>query len=88
MAVKVLDAKSVELKVGSKVRKGDREYTVVSVGAPYEGIVRVGYWHGSLEEYKPSMCIPGTLAFPGADGDFRCPDLELIDPHLPKEREQ
>jgi len=79
MSPKVLDAEGRELKVGDRVCKGEREYTVVSVGAPYEGIVRVGYWHGSLNEYEPHFCIPGIVAEKSTDGTYRCPDLLLID---------
>lgn len=76
--VRILDANGREIRVGDRVRHGDREYTVVSAGAPYQGIVRVGYWHGSLDEYKPHFCIPGTVAEKTNGGDFRCSDLQLL----------
>lgn len=78
-APRILDAKGREIRVGDRVKHDGREYTVVSLGAPYGDIVRIGYWHGSLDEYKPHFCIPGTVAEETNGGDFLCSDLQLLD---------
>lgn len=80
LGLRVLDRNGAEIRVGDQVQKAGREYTVVSVGAPFQGIVRVGYWHGSLDEYEPHMCIPGTVAEETNCGSYRCTDLLLVQP--------
>ena len=56
-------------------------HTVVAIHTPTEGRASVGLYHGSLEDFKSTFCIPYVPGEPTEDPDtYRCPDLELIDP--------
>lgn len=51
-------------------------YTVVALWE-HDGRGSVGLYHGPLEEYQPTFCIPYVPAEPSGDG-FVAADLELV----------
>lgn len=75
---RVLDCDGKLITRGAKVRRGDYERTVVVISPAYNGVVSIGTYHGSLDEYQPNMCIPFTPAEKNDAGDFVAADLQLV----------